>query len=175
MARESVECPRCGSQSDASVQTCATCGTDLEWARVQWSSVVSGPQETYAPIILHIDDEIGALTLIGFILERAGYRVAVARDAFIALELLKRFIPDLIITGVMMPGMTGIELIAQLKADPVLKEVPVIVLSARSNEETVGRAMDAGAILFLSKPISHHDLVEAVASILGDSGSRNAT
>lgn len=61
-------------------------------------------------IILVVDDEVGALTLIGIMLERGGFEVLKARDAYAALELLENHKPDLIILDVMMPGMNGIEL-----------------------------------------------------------------
>src|SRR5574341_2133992 len=67
--------------------------------------------------IMVVDDELGALTLIGIMLERGGFEVLKARNAFEALDILKNQTPDLIILDVMMPGMDGIELCRRIRAD----------------------------------------------------------
>ena len=117
--------------------------------------------------ILVVDDEIGALTLIGIMLERGGFEVLKAKNANAALEVLDQDIPDLIILDVMMPGMDGIELCRTLRATPSTENIPVLILSARGDAESVMRGMDAGATDYLPKPILHHDLVAKVHKMLG--------
>jgi DNA-binding response OmpR family regulator len=116
--------------------------------------------------ILVVDDEIGALTLIGIMLERGGFEVLKARDAHAALDIVGQTMPDLIILDVMMPGMDGIELCSRLRQDSSTAEVPILILSVRGDPESVERGMSAGANDYLSKPILHHDLVTKVRSIL---------
>ncbi|MBE2266797.1 MAG: response regulator [Anaerolinea sp.] len=117
--------------------------------------------------ILVVDDEIGALTLIGIMLERGGFEVQKARDAKTALEILGDYNPDLIILDVMMPGMNGIELCHELRQDEKTRKTPVLILSARGDAESIIRGIEAGANDYLPKPILHHDLVSKVRSMLG--------
>ena len=116
--------------------------------------------------ILVVDDEIGALTLIGIMLERGGFSVLKAKDAKAALAFLDNEIPDLIILDVMMPGMDGIELCRVIRGRVETSDIPVLILSARGDAESVMRGMDAGANDYLPKPILHHDLVDKVRKML---------
>ena len=163
-----VECPQCGHTNEPAAKRCVNCRLDLEWALENWDKCESGPAESHPPLILLSDDEVGALTLLGIMLEREGYRVAKAPDAYIALDLAKRLRPDLIITDIMKPGMNGIDMIYCLKSNPALRNIPVLVLSARGHGETAIEATSAGAIRCLSKPILHHDVTAAVESVLAE-------
>lgn len=116
--------------------------------------------------ILVVDDEIGALTLIGIMLERGGFNVIKAKDANAALAELEKTTPDLIILDVMMPGMDGIELCRVIRSRAATRSTPVLILSARGDAESVMRGMDAGANDYLPKPILHHDLVDKVRKML---------
>ncbi len=118
--------------------------------------------------ILVVDDEIGALTLIGIMLERGGFGVLKAKDANTALAVLDQDTPDMIILDVMMPGMDGIELCRVIRERESTNNVPVLILSARGDAESVMRGMEAGANDYLPKPILHHDLVAKVRNILED-------
>lgn len=121
--------------------------------------------------ILVVDDEIGALTLIGIMLERGGFTVLKAKDANAALAVLEKETPDLIILDVMMPGMDGIELCRVIRKRDVTENTPVLILSARGDAESVMRGMDAGANDYLPKPILHHDLVDKVRKMLEQTGN----
>ncbi len=116
--------------------------------------------------ILVVDDEIGALTLIGIMLERGGFEVLKAKDAEQALSVLELETPDLIILDVMMPGMDGIELCRLLRERPDTADLPILILSARGDAKSVMDGMDAGASDYLPKPILHHDLVAKVRRML---------
>lgn len=120
--------------------------------------------------ILVVDDEIGALTLIGIMLERGGFEVLKAKDAHAALNLLEQETPDLIILDVMMPGMDGIELCRSIRAREATADTPLLMLSARGDADSVMRGMEAGATDYLPKPILHHDLVAKVQKMLGKEG-----
>lgn len=116
--------------------------------------------------ILVVDDEVGALTLIGIMLERGGFSVLKAKDAVDALAVLDQNLPDLIILDVMMPGMDGITLCRTIRQQREMKTIPILILSARNDADSVMRGMDAGANDYLPKPILHHDLVSKVRQML---------
>jgi two-component system response regulator MtrA len=116
--------------------------------------------------ILVVDDEIGALTLIGIMLERGGFNVLKAKDADSALAVLEQSTPDLIILDVMMPGMDGIQLCRVIRDRNDTHTTPILILSARGDADSVMRGMEAGANDYLPKPILHHDLVAKVRSML---------
>ncbi len=116
--------------------------------------------------ILVVDDEIGALTLIGIMLDRGGFEVLKAREANQALAILDKETPDLMILDVMMPGVDGIELCQMIRKRKETAETPILILSARGDAESVMRGMDAGASDYLPKPILHHDLVAKVRHML---------
>lgn len=123
--------------------------------------------------ILVVDDEIGALTLIGIMLERGGFDVLKARDAKSALDVLEDTVPDLIILDVMMPGMNGIDLCQVIRQREETAKTPVLILSARGDAESIIRGIDAGANDYLPKPILHHDLVSKVRAMLEQSIAEN--
>ncbi len=118
--------------------------------------------------ILVVDDEIGALKLIGIMLERGGFQVVEARDARAALEVLEGTTPDMIILDVMMPGMNGIDLCKVIRQREVTSVTPVLILSARGDAESIIHGIEAGANDYLPKPILHHDLVSKVREMLGE-------
>jgi len=117
--------------------------------------------------ILVVDDEIGALTLIGIMLERGGFNVLKARDASSALAQLDENTPELIILDVMMPGMDGIELCGVIRQREATAKTPIIILSARGDADAIIRGIEAGANDYLLKPILHHDLVSKIRTMLG--------
>lgn len=118
------------------------------------------------PQVMVVDDEIGALTLIGIMLERGGFAVQKAKDARVALAALDEGTPDLIILDVMMPEIDGIELCRLIRQRDATRSTPILILSARGDAESIMRGMEAGANDYLPKPILHHDLVAKVRAIL---------
>ena len=113
-----------------------------------------------------VDDEVGALTLIGIMLERGGFDVSKVSDAYACLNALRSSIPDMFILDVMMPGMDGIELCRRIRAFPAFQSTPILILSARGDTDTREMGLDAGANSYLSKPILHHDLITKVKELL---------
>ncbi len=120
--------------------------------------------------VLVVDDEIGALTLIGIMLERGGFDVVKAKDGRTALTALDKTTPSLIILDVMMPGMSGIDLCAEIRKRPETTETPILILSARNDADSIMRGMEAGANDYLPKPILHHDLVTKVRNMIQEEG-----
>ena len=106
---------------------------------------VPAPVPAIAPGILVVDDSITSRSLERSILEAHGYRVRVAVDGLEALDLLRIEKADLVITDIQMPRMDGFELVAALKADPRLKEIPVIIVSSLERAEDQERGLLLGA------------------------------
>lgn len=161
-----IECPQCGRDNDASAERCANCDVGLKWAlergRQYWTEAVA----TRPPLILVSDDDRGYLQLTGLMLERAGYRIATARNPVATIDLAYRLHPDLIVTDIGKPAMSGFEMIALLKENPALRDIPVVILSARIAAEDIEKGFEVGAAEYLTKPVLHHDLTAAMARVL---------
>ena len=119
------------------------------------------------PLVVCADDDEDILSLVTLRLERAGYEVAKAADGDEALETVRARRPALAILDVMMPKRTGYEVLAELRTDPSLAGLKVILLSARVQEADVERGLDAGADAYLAKPFKAPDLVATVQELLG--------
>jgi CheY-like chemotaxis protein len=119
------------------------------------------------PLILCADDDEDILALVSLRLERAGFEVVRAVDGEAALAAAKERRPVLAVLDVMMPKRTGYEVLAELRADPSLRELKVILLSARVQETDVEQGFDAGADAYLAKPFKAPDLVAKVQVLLG--------
>jgi len=119
------------------------------------------------PLVVCADDDEDILSLVTLRLERAGYEVAKATDGDEAVETVRTRRPALAILDVMMPKRTGYEVLAELRADPSLAGLKVILLSARVQEADVERGLDAGADAYLAKPFKAPDLVAKVQELLG--------
>lgn len=118
------------------------------------------------PIILVVDDDPRNVKLLETLLHAEGYATLVARNGNEALAVTAAQQPDLILLDVMMPDMGGFEAVARLKADPLTRPVPVIMLTALDDRESKLRALQAGAEEFLSKPIDRADLTIRVRNLL---------
>ena len=115
--------------------------------------------------ILIADDEPDILEIIQYNLRNEGYEVAAAKNGNDALELAKRFNPDLIILDIMMPGKTGIEVCNLLRMQPAFSKTLIIFLTALSDETTEIKGLETGADDYLTKPISPKVLVSKVNSL----------
>ena len=120
--------------------------------------------------ILIAEDEPDIRELVAFILQFAGYDVITGTNGEEAVQLAKSESPDLILLDVRMPRMTGYDACRQIKADPNLKNVPVVFLSAKGQEAEVQDGMEAGAEEYLLKPFAPDHLTERVRSILAKYG-----
>jgi putative two-component system response regulator len=105
------------------------------------------------PLILAVDDEASNLQLLRQILQDH-YRLRFAKDGPRALELVREEAPDLILLDVMMPGMSGYEVCAALKADPRTAGIPVIFVTALTDTEDELEGFEAGAVDYITKPVS---------------------
>jgi CheY-like chemotaxis protein len=120
--------------------------------------------------ILIAEDERDIRDLITFTLTFAGYQVVAASNGEEALNLARQEIPDLILMDVRMPRMTGYEACTAMKADPKLKDIPVIFLSAKGQDSEIQIGMQAGAVEYLLKPFAPDQLTARIQAILTQFG-----
>ncbi len=115
--------------------------------------------------ILTCDDEKHIVRLIQVNLERQGYEVITAFNGAECLELVAADRPDLIVLDVMMPEMTGFEVLEVLKKNPETAEIPVIMLTARAQDADVLRGWQSGVECYLTKPFNPMELIAFVKRI----------
>jgi len=118
--------------------------------------------------ILVVDDEAYVVRSLGFVLQQAGYTVLEARDGQQAMEIVLREKPDLVFLDIMLPCIDGIEVCRAIKASEELRSIPVIMLTAKSQETDKEEALAAGADEYMTKPFSPSRAVERANSLLGE-------
>ena len=123
--------------------------------------------ETNRQLILIADDDDDIRALVSFRLKRAGYDVVEAKDGEEALRLARERAPDLAVLDVMMPKLTGDQVTQRLRVSEATCHMPVILLTARVQEDDVTRGFDAGADDYIKKPFSPQELRSRVQAILG--------
>ena len=116
--------------------------------------------------ILIADDEPNQLELMSFNLSNAGYSIIKATNGKEAIELIENHSPDLIILDWMMPKMSGIDVCRTLRSRPETKQIPIIILSARSEDSDKSLGLDTGADDYISKPFSPKELISRVKTLL---------
>ena len=122
--------------------------------------------------ILIIDDDIGFRDLLRIHLSAAGYQVQVAEDGVTGGRALLAQTPDLIVTDLNMPFLDGFELLSLLRSDAETASIPVIMLSGRSDGDTMAKAVELGAADFLIKPVTLAQLLESVEACLSRTKGR---
>lgn len=122
--------------------------------------------EKPAYTILVVDDEPALQRLMAFVLQRQGYSLLTASNGDEALEIVRSHHPDLVILDIMMPRRDGYEVAEIMRADPDLAETPIVMLSARAQEEDVERGITAGVNSYVTKPFEPEKLTEIVAALL---------
>ncbi|HVF25181.1 MAG TPA: response regulator [Anaerolineales bacterium] len=120
--------------------------------------------------ILIAEDERDIRDLVAFTLRFAGHEVSAAANGEEAVELATRVNPDLILMDVRMPRMTGYEACKVMKANPDLKDIPVVFLTARGQETEIQQGLEAGAEEYLLKPFAPDQLTTRVKAILAKFG-----
>lgn len=114
-----------------------------------------------------IADDIGDLRqLTGMTLEPLGHRMVYADHGVQALELARSLVPDLLVLDVMMPGLDGYAICSAIRADPVLAHMLVLMLTARGQRSDIARGLEAGADMYIVKPFSPVELLDAASALL---------
>lgn len=109
-------------------------------------------------VVLIVDDEYAGRETLQSILEGEGYQLEMAENGPQAIEKAKDFLPDVILLDVMMPGMTGFEVCQRIRTEPEIAEIPIIMLTALDDRESLLNALKAGADDFISKPFDRYEL-----------------
>jgi len=118
-----------------------------------------------AKILVVEDEEIVRSNILQF-LENENYELDEAESGIDALQRIEKSAPDLVISDIMMPGMDGYELVKRIQTNPVTADIPIILLTARADNQDVRRGMEFGADDYITKPFKGHDLIQAVKTRL---------
>ncbi|PIX97718.1 MAG: phosphate regulon transcriptional regulatory protein PhoB [Hydrogenophilales bacterium CG_4_9_14_3_um_filter_63_34] len=116
--------------------------------------------------ILIVEDEPGIQELLKFNLGHHGHEVIVASDAEEASARMRDSLPDLILLDWMLPGASGIELARRIRSDPRLKDIPIIMLTARGDERDKVLGLETGADDYITKPFSPRELMARIQAVL---------
>jgi DNA-binding response OmpR family regulator len=120
--------------------------------------------------VLVVEDDPVIIDLLTLTLELEDWTVLRSKDAVSAFEIARTETPDVVVSDVMMPGRSGLDLIADLRSDHATAAIPVILLSARALAAEVAEGYSAGAVDYVTKPFDPDDLVERIRKVL-DGGS----
>jgi chemosensory pili system protein ChpA (sensor histidine kinase/response regulator) len=128
------------------------------------------PQQPFearrVPLVMVVDDSVTMRKVTGRVLERHNFEVGTAKDGLDALERMVDRVPDLMLLDIEMPRMDGYELATAMKADPRLRDVPIIMITSRTGEKHRQRAMEIGVDRYLGKPYQEHELLRNVFELL---------
>jgi pilus assembly protein CpaE len=122
--------------------------------------------------ILVIDDDVNLLKMLELMLQRAGHQAILAADGAEGIEMAAKEPPDLAIVDVMMPEMSGHEICRQLRARPATVEIPILILTARSQPADREAALESGATDYMAKPVAPKDLAAKVDELLAPSDAQ---
>ena len=122
---------------------------------------------TLAVDILIAEDEPSILESLDFILRRAGWSIAAVTDGDAVLSTLRRAPPKLVVLDVMLPKRSGFDVLKQIRADDVLRELPVLILTAKGQAKDRRTAEELGADGFVTKPYANAEVVDEVRRLIG--------
>jgi DNA-binding response OmpR family regulator len=117
--------------------------------------------------VLIIEDEEDAAELFAEMMRISGFRVLKASRSAPAVSMMAVDKPDLVLLDIMMPEVSGLDILRQMRRDPNLADIPVIVVTAKSMPADIKNGMEAGASTYLTKPVGFQELKEAVQRTLG--------
>ena len=118
------------------------------------------------PLVVLVEDEPNISEALRFILQRDGWEVRVHANGTGAVEVMAARVPDVVILDLMLPGCSGFEVLARMRATQALARVPVLMLSARGQARDREAAERAGADMFVAKPFANADILAAVRRLL---------
>lgn len=118
--------------------------------------------------VLVVEDEPDAAELFAEMMRVNGFRVIKMFSSTPAISMIAQEKPDVVILDVMMPDVSGLEVLRFMRREPELKDIPVIVVSAKSMPSDIRTGMDAGASMYLTKPVGYLDLKHAVERLIED-------
>ena len=121
--------------------------------------------------VVVVEDEPDAAEMFGEMMRVSGFRVVKSYSSEPAINMIASEMPDVVILDVMMPDVSGLEVLKFMRRQPQLAKIPVIVVSAKSLPADIKTGMDAGASAYLTKPVGFLDLKQAVERVIADGRS----
>lgn len=109
-----------------------------------------------------VEDEIDTAEMFAEMMRLAGHEVVKTHSGVHAIDIILSETPDLVLLDVMMPDLSGLDVLRFMRRDPRLENIPVVIISAKTLEEDVQAGLEAGATIYLKKPIGYADLKSAV-------------
>jgi DNA-binding response OmpR family regulator len=116
--------------------------------------------------VLIAEDEPSIVLSLEFLFTEAGYEVTTAADGARALELAAERCPHLVVLDIMLPLVNGFEVCRAIRADPALRDMRIVILTARGREHEIARGLALGADAYVSKPFATRDLMKIVGELL---------
>jgi two-component system, OmpR family, phosphate regulon response regulator PhoB len=123
------------------------------------------------PLVLVVEDEASLATMLRYNLEKQGFRVEEATDGQEALTRIAEAAPDLVLLDWMLPAMSGIEVCRQIRRRPATRDLPVIMVTARTDEQDAVRGLNTGADDYIAKPFNMDALLARMRALLRRSGA----
>lgn len=124
--------------------------------------------------VLIAEDEPSILEALDFVLQRAGWSIGSVMDGEAVIEAVRRQQPRVLVLDIMLPKRSGFEVLKQIRADRATTKLPVLVLTAKGQQQDRRIAEELGADAFVTKPYSNADVVSAVRQLLGEGGQETA-
>ncbi len=115
--------------------------------------------------VVLVEDETNIAEAIRFLLGREGWRVEILANGTAAVEVIQKARPDLVMLDVMLPGKSGFEILRELRADPKMADLPILMLTARGQARDREIAEHAGVSRFMTKPFSNEEMLSAVREL----------
>ena len=125
--------------------------------------------------VLIIEDEEDAAELFAEMMRVSGFHVMKTSSSAPAIRMMNERKPDVVILDIMMPDISGLDILRQMRRDPELSRIPVVVVSAKSMPADIKNGMEAGAFTYLTKPVGFLDLKEAVERAVGSPTKPSST
>jgi two-component system OmpR family response regulator len=122
--------------------------------------------------VLIAEDEPSILESLDFILRRAGWSIGAVTDGDAALAAVRSLRPRLLVLDVMLPKRSGFDVLKQIRGDSLTRDLPVLILTAKGQQQDRRTAEELGASGFVTKPYANADVVRAVRRLLGDEAAR---
>lgn len=123
------------------------------------------------PRILLVDDEPNIVLALEFLMKKEGYETLTADDGEKALRAVREHRPDLVILDLMMPKLDGYEVCQRIRSDPALKNVVIVMLTAKGREVEREKGLAMGADLYITKPFSTREVVQKVRELLSETSA----
>ena len=125
--------------------------------------------------VIVVEDEPDAAELFAEMMRVSGFRVLKTYSSTPAIALIAKERPDVVILDIMMPDISGLEVLRFMRRDPQLQATPVIVVSARSMPSDIKEGLEAGATIYLTKPVGYLDLKKSVDLVMQEGGSHDSS